>query len=419
MEVVSGLTYPSATETTPEVITDESHTVDRVIEGTVYACGAFLVLLRWRRVLGAARTVWPLVGLASLAPLSILWSVQPSLTLRRSTILLIWVVLAIYIGERFTMEKFARLLTQTLCLAMLLVIVLAFIAPTYVIDYSNHLGALKGLSVHKNLFGEYMAVAVMLLLLIRFRHFDWLRYLFLAAAVALLLLSRSATSLFVCVLVVAGMPLWHWARLKRSQRLLVCLITLLIVPLAIYFIAGNADLLIRVLGRDATLTGRTEIWAKVWPFFEKHPVLGYGYDAFWTGLKGESASVVIQSGWMVPHAHNGFLDLGLSLGAVGLGVFLGVWVYSLLKGIRFIRLQSAPIGLWPVSFLVFFILHNISESTLLTVLTKDTLPFLVFATITTSLAVNRRREVIASKASNRQRIAAGEWYCAGASAFRG
>lgn len=406
MEVISAVTYPSATETTPEIVTDESHTLDRAIEGSVYACGTLLVLLRWRRVLGAVRTVWPLVALTALAPLSILWSVQPSLTLRRSVILLLWVVFAIYIGERYTMDKLARVLAQTLCLMMVVVIVLSFVAPAYVIDYSNHMGALKGLSVHKNLFGEYMALAVVLLLLVRFRHFDWLRYVFLVIAAALLVFSRSATSLFLCVLLVATMPVWRWARLKRKQRLLVCFVAVPIVLPAMYFIARNTGLLLQILGRDPTLTGRTQIWAMVWPSLMKRPILGYGYDAFWTGLKGESANVVIRSGWMVPHAHNGFLDLGLSLGAVGVAIFLYVWAYSLRRGIEFIRLERGPIGLWPVTFLYLFFLHNISESTLLTVLTKDTLPFLLFATITTSLAVNRRRATTATPTPNSQLTAA-------------
>ena len=99
MQVVTGLTEPSLTEDTPEVVSTDLHWSSLSIEGIVYACGAFLILRRWRRVLSAARTVWPLMALSALALLSTIWSTQPSLTLRRSIMLLASTLLAIYLAS--------------------------------------------------------------------------------------------------------------------------------------------------------------------------------------------------------------------------------------------------------------------------------------------------------------------------------
>lgn len=395
MQVVTGLQEPSLAENTTEVVSTEMHPESLVVEGAVYLCGAFLVLLRWRRVLRAMRMVWPLVALGLVAMLSVFWSTEPSLTFRRSIMLLVTTVLAVYLGERYTTEKLGRLLAQTFCLMMVLVIVLSFVAPLYVIDYStaNYYGAWKGLSSHKNMFGEYMAESVALLLLVRFRNFPWLRYVFLVIAVALLLLSRSATSLFCGTLVIVAMALWRVARLKPRVRALVYAMTGVTVFSGIYFFGSHADLVLQVLGRDPTLTGRTQIWALSWPALMKSPILGYGYDAFWTGIKGEALNIMIGSQWLVPNGHNGFLDLGLSLGLLGLCIFLYIWVTSVLKAIEFIRLEPRPIGLWPISYVCFFTLHNITESSLLT--RPLTISFLVFAAITTSLAVHHRGEVSA------------------------
>ena len=405
MKVVLGLSNPSISEdTTEDMVSVE---LDATVRQGVYMCGALLVLLRWRRVLRAARTVWPLMALGVLAPLSMVWSVQPvPQTFHRGVTFLAATVVSIYLGERYSLDELARVVTKALCLMMLTVIALSFVAPAYVIEYSDHLGAWKGLSIHKNYFGEYMAVAVILLLLVRFRHFDRLRYVFLVAATALLVLSRSAASLGFCLLMVAAIPLWRWARLKRKQRLLVCVLTIPTMLWAMYFIAGNVGGLIRLLGRDPTLTGRTRIWAMVWASLMKRPILGYGFDAFWLGLKGESARILGGLGWVIPHSHNGFLDLGLNLGAVGFAVYLCLWIFSFRKAIRFIRLEQRAIGLLPVTYLCFFALHNLFESSLLA---SDSLSLLLFAMITTSVAVHSRQYSGATQNSDTQQLVE-EWH---------
>ena len=111
---------------------------------------------------------------------------------------------------------------------------------------------------------------------------------------------------------------------------------------------------------------------------------------------------MLGSGWLVPHAHNGFLDLGLSLGIIGLCVFLYILASAIRRAIEFIRLEPGPIGLWPITYLCFFALHNITESSLLT--RPLTVSFLMFAAITTSLAVNRWRIATASPDSEQQEL---------------
>ena len=373
-----------------------------IVEAALSLCGGLLVLMRWRRVLSAARTVWPLIGLTALAPLSIAWSVEPLLTLRRSLILLASTVLAIYLGERYSTEKLARLLTQTLCLMMLLVTFVYFVAAAYVIDPS---GAWRGLSAYKNAFGEHTAVAVMLLLLVRFRHFCWLRYLFLVTAVVMLVLSHSATSLASCVLLAAAMPLWRLTRATVKQRLLVYTMVAITVVLGVYLIGGNSDLLFKILGRDSTLTGRTHLWGMVIPAIVRHPILGYGYGAFWSVLKGETLDIWIGIKWLTTVADNGYLDLCLDLGMLGVCAFAYVFVQSFRTGMDYLRLESGPIGLWPITYLCFFALHGIFESTLLT---TGSFSFLVFVILTTSLAVNHRRTIAAISPTESQPMI-GEW----------
>jgi hypothetical protein len=154
------------------------------------------------------------------------------------------------------------------------------------------------------------------------------------------------------------------------------------------------ELIFQVLGRDATLTGRTRLWDILLPVIGNRPILGYGYDAFWAGMKPEVLSVWIEAGRLVPVADNGYFDLCLSLGIVGLGLFLYVFADAFRRSMHYVRSEPGWIGLWPVTYLCIFAADNICESALLT---RGTFPFLVFAILATSLSLNHKYAVTAER----------------------
>jgi exopolysaccharide production protein ExoQ len=390
MNVVTALSPSSKEQTDLRVFSANVDTSSVLIDAAIYMYGVALMLIRWRQVLRAARTAWPLLALAGLALLSTAWSVEPMLTLRRSVLLLASTMIAIYVGERYSIKAFAHLLAQTFCLMIVLVLLVYLVAPEYVIDYSAYGGAWRGLSTYKNTFGEYMAVAVLLLALVRFRRFSWLRYVFLLIAAGLLFLSHSATAVVCGALTLAAVPLWRLMRGK--QRLLIGVLVAITFLLGIYWLLAFPETIFQVLGRDATLTGRTDLWSKLLSVIADRPVLGYGYAAFWTGSNAEVLNVWIGAGRLVPIADNGYIDLCLSLGAAGLALFLCVFTGAFRKAMEYLRSEPGFVALWPVTYLCIFAADNICESALLT---RGTFPFLVFAIVTTSLGLSHRRAVTA------------------------
>src|SRR5450631_933214 len=113
MGVATGLTSPYLTADDLENVSTDLHVPVVAVQAVLFACGALLILMRWKRVFGAARTVWPILLLTALVPLSAAWSTLPEVTLRRSALFVASTLIAIYLGERYTMDKFARLLAQT------------------------------------------------------------------------------------------------------------------------------------------------------------------------------------------------------------------------------------------------------------------------------------------------------------------
>jgi O-antigen ligase len=98
------------------------------------------------------------------------------------------------------------------------------------------------------------------------------------------------------------------------------------------------DPLMRFIGKDPTLTGRTEIYSAVLESIAKHPILGYGYCAFWHGLNPESINIASRIHWMsIGYAENGFLELCLGLGASGLLLVFFFFARAIRQSVRLIR----------------------------------------------------------------------------------
>jgi exopolysaccharide production protein ExoQ len=69
--------------------------------------------------------------------------------------------------------------------------------------------------------------------------------------------------------------------------------------------------------------------------------------------------------WKPPHAHNGFLDLALELGIVGIVVFVVGLAAAAWRSAALIRRTSSFYALWPVVYLAFMVMINLAESAIL------------------------------------------------------
>ncbi len=67
------------------------------------------------------------------------------------------------------------------------------------------------------------------------------------------------------------------------------------------------------MGRNSTLTGRTEIWALVVNLVH-NPVVGTGFESFWLGSRLETMQRHMRG---LNEAHNGFIEIYISLGWIG------------------------------------------------------------------------------------------------------
>jgi len=183
----------------------------------------------------------------------------------------------------------------------------------------------------------------------------------IGATGALIFLCRSKTAFVVFVAMLVLLRVFRLRR--RGSRALIAGIAGVLIVGALLSVVVDMDSMAGLLGRDATLTGRTNIWALAMESVVERPLLGYGYSAFWNvAPEAERISTILH--WKVPHAHNGFIDLTLQLGVAGLALFLVVYLIAARRAIAFANSDPGQEAIWPLAYLAFVVLYQVTESTI-------------------------------------------------------
>lgn len=316
----------------------------------------------------ALRRNLPLLCLVALAFASVLWSISPSFTLRRAIALVISLMLSCVIALRFSPRQIMMLIALALGPAMALSLALAAAAPGVAIMQPDN--DLRGVFLHKNVLGWAAALCSLAAGSIIVDGPAALRrpaMLLLAASLACLALSQSMTSLLATISApVLYMAYAAMARRRGAARIAFVLALLLGAALALALLAEFLAPALEALGRDATLTGRTPLWRLVDERIARQPVLGHGYQAFWTEANGDAWTIWAQIGWMAPHAHNGFREVLLGLGVVGLAALFAVVARAAGQGAALMRREPKAGWVWLNVFLWMFAIMNLSESIFLT-----------------------------------------------------
>jgi O-antigen ligase len=140
----------------------------------------------------------------------------------------------------------------------------------------------------------------------------------------------------------------------------------------------DPDEFFAVLGRDPTLTGRTELWPALFPYILDRFWLGWGYAAFWQA--GNEAALRIWSlvEWPPPHSHNGLIEVALDFGIVGVGFALVMLGRFALHAARATAIDPGRESQFYWCVLALTLISNLVEITLLRGQTFAWFVFLVF-----------------------------------------
>jgi O-antigen ligase len=179
----------------------------------------------------------------------------------------------------------------------------------------------------------------------------------------LLHLCQSKTAL-ICTIVGAFLIVRSGKLMSKpiNSVVWVCALSL---PVLVFFSAqfsGVIAPIIQVLGRNMTFTGRTDIWQHI-DLTTVNPFFGAGYYNFWGGPDGYKVNLAMHG--VIPNAHNGYLDLYLDGGFIGLALLFILIVHSgrgIMKRI-FPRGDVNHYQRIRFAVMVAAIIYNVSEST--------------------------------------------------------
>ncbi len=326
---------------------------------------AFLAWVIWRdraKAWATTRAVPLLMALLALAALSTFWSIDGGATLRRSVWLALTMSFGLYLAWRYTWRELLEVLGGGYIALILGSLALGALAPSIGRMTVEHPGAWSGLWTHKNTLGGIMALGVAICasaaIVAPPRRNLWIAAML--GAFALVLLSTSKTALIASVLGLGVIAFCMMLRRGPLHTIFAAtgVLVVAVVGAGIVFLAP--DLLVGALGRDLTLTGRTDIWHAAASAVAAKPWLGYGYYAFWLPDNGPAYWVRETVQWQVASAHSTWLELALGLGRVGIALFALQLAATLFRGASATMRQDA--GLWAPAFLAAFALYTLSES---------------------------------------------------------
>ena len=349
----------------------------------IYAVTIFLLLARLKSVVIPALRdpfIWALVALIVL---SFLWSDFPDLSQKAGIKTLYTTLFGLYFASRFTLKEQLRIVAWALIIAAVFSLMYTLAFRGVGIEQGTHSGSWRGPLIHKNHFGRLMVVSALACLLAAFNSskYRYVMWAGCALSVALLMLSDSGTGVIVFVTLVALLPFYRALRLSDSLAI-PFFITLITVAGGIALWAGtNWNELLFRYGKDPTLSGRTYIWDAVIERLWQRPWLGYGYHGFWEE-KGESVYVFRAVHYLVYQAHNGFLNIAIELGLLGLFCYAMSTLFTYIRAIKWVRSDRTSAELWPIAYVTFLLMYNYTETT---TVAQNSIFWVLFVAISLSL----------------------------------
>jgi exopolysaccharide production protein ExoQ len=345
--------------------TPTSDAVPMVVQAILYTIMLLCCVGRTRELLSAAWAARWAVLLTGLTILSAAWSDVPDTTLRRAFMVTATTIFGLYLTASYSARDQLRLLAYAVSVIVVLSVGCVLLVPDYGISqHPDNFGSWQGIYHQKNALGR-MGVLGVLVFACRQRpdQTATVRALGMGSCIALVLLSQSATAMIVLLILAVTLIGTRMIGPPRKAALVVLGVTVVLIGFVLTQRFWDGGAFVEMFGRDATLTGRTGIWDAVMPAIRARPWLGYGFAGFWRGMNGESASVFLTLNWMPLFAHNGFLDVALELGLVGVAGLTVAICSCASRGIRLANVGSGTDRYWTLLLVTFVVAYNFTEST--------------------------------------------------------
>lgn len=358
---------PSGTDTARYT---EGNPLETALYGALILAAIFVLNFRAKKVRALLQANAPLLLFCALCALSLLWDETPVLALKR------WIkgmgtlsMILILYTEEDPIEAIQRLLTWTANLLLPLSAALILFFPSIGIKYDRitRVTYYIGVTTQKNELGMCCLLCGVGALWALQRAFINRaaphRKRRIAAYASLLILAYilvkrcdSMTSFSALTMACAVLVLLPRLHRRGSVHWLVCGV----IAIATFAsLLDSTGWLLQLLGRNATLTGRTDIWRAVL-LLRTNPLLGTGFESFWTDERIARVWEII--GYKgIAEAHNGYLEIYINLGWIGVSMLALLIASGYRNAFRTLS-NNASFGGLKLAFFSASLIFNLSES---------------------------------------------------------
>lgn len=357
--------------------------IDRAVYSTLIVIGIFILFKRkvnWSQILKS--NAWIFIFFAYMG-FSALWSDFGEVAFKRwvrtSGVL---VMVLVVLTDSNPLEAISRLLRRCLYVFLPLSIILIKYFRTLGVAWTKDgTGEMwVGVTTHKNQLGEMTMISGIYFIWNIMRSWGskkiYIDLLFLLMTSWLIIgsaTSRSNTSIFVFFVGLIILLMFHKMskqfmksdpeQVQKTISTSIFLIAFVFLTFQLGFQAFNEKSIlsasVEASGRDMTFTGRTFLWIDLLDIASNHPILGVGYGSFWIGDLAND--LWYKHPWKPGQGHNGFVDVYVELGMVGLFLFIGV-IFSAYRNILRNFVFNIEYQKFRITVLSMILLHNITET---------------------------------------------------------
>jgi O-antigen ligase len=370
----------------------------------VLICAALWILIHrkfdWSR---AMKENAGLIFLIVFMLISILWSNIPIKTFKGWIKELLAILMAFAVlSEPSPRQAVESILRRTTYILIPFSLLLIKYFPNYGVRYGRYSGQQTwvGVTLHKNQLGRLCLIAAFFLIwsLVRrrqghntpvWKHQTHSEIFILVLALFLLIGPSAYSATSVISLGMGLLVYWGFYLIKKfginlgAGILNAFVASLIIFGIVAFFTKGaNVGLFASSARRDATLTGRTDVWAALVPVVMQKPIIGRGFGGFWTPRTKEA--------FEINEAHNGYLDVLLGLGFVGI-LLVSIFLLSSCRKAQRELSNSFDWGILCICFLIMALVYNVTESSIHTFTSPLTIVIMFFSVSSTNVFLRRRQ----------------------------
>jgi len=355
----------------PDLLLDGSP-FDRLVYTSLIVVGLVVLLSRRKQTGRFLQTNWPILLFLSYCAVSLLWSDYADVAFKR------WikaigdlVMVLIVVTDRDPSAAVKRLLSRLAFVLIPVSILFIKYYPELGTAYSPWGGPVMytGVTLNKNSLGATCLLLGLGSLWCFLEAFEdkeakgrsrrlIAQAVTLAMVVWLLWTANSMTSISCFLMASILILVANLRTVTRRPAIIHLLIgAMLTVSASIVFLGASPGAL-KALGRNPTLTDRTEVWGVLFSLV-KDPLLGTGFESFWLGKRLERLWSLYW--WHPNEAHNGYIEIYLNLGWIGLILLAVVLVMGYRKIVAAYRL-NLPLSRLALAYFLVALTYNFTEA---------------------------------------------------------